>query len=305
MILFKKYKNNPIITPDYNNSFEKECTYNPCVIVHNKKIFMIYRAEDKYGRYVSRLCLAVSNNGFNFKKYENNPIISPTKKEERRGCEDPRITKINDTFYLTYVSWDGNLPLMNDICLATSKNLINWKKQGIMINGFKAGALYPEKVKGKYIMFVKGSGQGRKATLNTYIAKSKDLKEWKIDKKPILKPRKNFFDNFLIEPGPAPFMVKDKLVLIFNTADKNIIYRPSLAILNKDNPKKLIYRSKEPLLSPSEQFELYGKIDNVIFTDGIFEFRNKYFLYYGGADKCTGVATVKKKEFEKYIDSLC
>lgn len=301
-MLFRKYKHNPIITPNYRNSFEKECTYNPGAIVHKGKVYLIYRAEDVYGNYVSRLCLAISKDGFNFKKYKGNPIISPTRPEEKRGCEDARITKIGNTFYLTYVSWDGNKLLKSNVSLATSKDLINWRKHGVIIKGFiKAGALYPKKINDKYIMFVKGSGTNSKTTHNIYLAHSKNLRKWKVDKNPVLRPRRNFFDNLLTEPGPAPFLIKDKLVLIYNGANKNIVYQPGLVILNKDNPKEVIYRSKKPLLSPSEQFERFGKVNNVVFAEGMIEFKNKYFLYYGGADKCAGVATVDKKEFEKYI----
>lgn len=75
--MFKKYKNNPIIKPNSKIPYEKECTYNPCTIKHKNKIYMIYRAEGKYGDYISHLCLAKSEDGFNFKKYKNNPIIKP------------------------------------------------------------------------------------------------------------------------------------------------------------------------------------------------------------------------------------
>ncbi len=107
-MLLKRYEQNPIITPDATKDYEKECVYNPCAIVHNNKIYLIYRAEGENS--VSTLCLAISEDGYNFKKYLNNPIIEPTIPEEKQGCEDPRIIKIKDTFYLTYTAYDGKYP---------------------------------------------------------------------------------------------------------------------------------------------------------------------------------------------------
>jgi len=101
--MFTKYKKNPIVTPDYKLDYEKECTYNPCAMVYNGRVYLIYRAEGQYCDYVSTLCLATSKDGYHFTKYKNNPIIKPTRPEEKRGCEDPRISKIGDTFYLTYI----------------------------------------------------------------------------------------------------------------------------------------------------------------------------------------------------------
>ncbi|MFC1753535.1 glycoside hydrolase family 130 protein [Thermoproteota archaeon] len=285
---FTRYRNNPILKPDSKNWYEKECVYNPCAVVHKGKIFLIYRAEDKAGKYVSRLCLATSTDGHTFKRYGKNPILSPTRPEEKRGCEDPRITKIGDIFYLTYTAYKGKMGKKHNIglSLATSKDLIKWRKHGVILDSMKAGQIFPEKIGDEYIMFV---GEG-----NIYIARSKDLKKWTLDKKPLLKPRKNMFDEFLVEVGPPPIILKDKIMLIYNASDNNIRYAPSYIILDREDPSKVLFRSEKPMLIPSEEFELHGKVDNVVFAEGLVEFKGKYFLYYGGADKCIGVATMPK-----------
>ena len=232
--MFTKYKKNPIITPDCKLSYEKECTYNPCAIVHNKKIYLIYRAEGQYGSYISSLCLAISKDGYNFSKYKKNPIIQSTRPEEKRGCEDPRITKIGDKFYLTYTayeSYDKRKVNKISLSLATSKDLIHWKKHGIIFNNMKSGYIYPKKVNGEYLMFV---GKG-----NIRIARSKNLKDWKLDGEPFLKPRKTSFDSKLVEVGPPFIELKDKLIMIYNSANNDLIYSPSFLILDKKNPTKI------------------------------------------------------------------
>lgn len=297
--MFNKYKDNPIITPDYKLDYEKECTYNPCAIVHRDKIYLIYRAEGQYGDYISNLCLATSKDGYNFTKYKKNPVIRPTRPEEKRGCEDPRISKIGDTFYLTYTAYknfnkEGGYKIA--LSLATSKNCITWKKHGVILNNIKSGYIYPKKVNNEYLMFVGDS--------NIWVAKSKNLKNWKLDKNPFLKPRKKYFDSKLVEVGPPFIQLKDKLMMIYNSANDDLVYAPSFLILDRKNPTKILYRHTKPILTPDEQFERWGKVNNVIFAEGLVEYKGKYFLYYGGADKCVGIATtsvsVIARHFAKY-----
>ena len=298
-MLFKRYENNPIIVPDTGKDYEKDATYNPCAILHENKIFLIYRAENKPKNAVSQLCLAVSEDGYNFEKYENNPIIRPTMPEEKRGCEDPRVTKIRDTFYLTYTAYDGMHPERSEniyTALATSKDLINWKKQGIIVKDIKAAAIFPEKIDGKYFMFIGGK--------TIKIATSTDLINWDADKNPILDIRKGYFDDKYVETGPPPFVYNGKLALFFNTADEQFIFHPSLALLDKNNPRKVLYRADKPLMTPTEDYEVNGKVNNVIFGSGLVEFKGTYFYYYGAADKVIAVATVSKEELEKYLNSL-
>lgn len=299
-MFFQRYEQNPIVLPDSNNHWESEATFNPTAVVHDGKIYLLYRAEGLYdGISISTLCLAISDDGYNFKKHENNPVIKPTTPEEKRGCEDPRITQIGDTFYLTYTAYDGMYPERSEniyTALATSKNLINWEKKGVILKNIKAAAICPEKTDGEYLMFIGGK--------KIQIAGSEDLLNWKLFPDALLDVRKDKFDSRFVEAGPAPFVLQDKLVLFYNSADSKGIFHPSLALLDRHNPSKVLYRADEPLMSPTKEYETSGRIKNVIFADGLVEFNDKYFYYYGGADTCCAVATVPKKELEDYIASL-
>lgn len=298
-MLFKRYKNNPVVNPDPTKDYENRCTYNPCAIVHDNKVYLIYRAEGVSSKFVSRLCLAVSDDGYNFEKYKDNPIIEPGIPEEKGGCEDPRITKIGDTFYLTYTSYNGKQPVTPETInesLAVSKDLIHWKKRGIIVEGLKSAALFSEKIDGKYIMFVGGE--------KIRIARSTDLVNWNVDKEPILDIRAGKFDSKYVEVGPPPFVFNNKLVLFFNTADKNGVFHPSLALLDKNNPNNVLYRADRPLMTPKESYELKGHVPNVIFGEGLIEFNGTYFYYYGAADRYVCVATVSKNKMEEYLSSL-
>ena len=296
-MLFNRYEKNPIIVSDLTKEYEKGAVYNPCAIVHNNKIYLIYRASGDSG--VSSLCLAISKDGYNFEKYEKNPIIKPSLPEEKQGCEDPRITKIGDAFYLTYTAYDGKYPERSEniyTALAISKDLFSWKKIGVIAKNIKAAAIFPEKINNKYVMAIGGK--------KIKLAYSSDLIKWKIDEKPFIDIRKNKFDSKYTEVGPAPIIYKDFLILFFNTSDRETIFHPSLAILDKNSPYKIIYRADEPLMTPTEKYELKGRVNNVIFGSGLVEFKGKYFYYYGAADKYIALATVNKTKLEKYISGL-
>jgi beta-1,2-mannobiose phosphorylase / 1,2-beta-oligomannan phosphorylase len=174
--------------------------------------------------------------------------------------------------------------------------MLHWKKQGIIMKGEKSAALYSEKINGKHLIFIGGT--------NIRTATSNNLKKWKLNKEPIIKTRKNNFDSIYVEVGPPPFQFKNKLVLFFNTTDKRKYFQLSLALLDKNNPQKVLYRADKPLLKPVKPYEKKGLVNNVIFATGLVEWDNNYFLYYGGADTTINLATVTKKKMEKYLASL-
>lgn len=104
IVPFNKYQNNPILTPNPANNFESAYLYNPTAIVLNETIFLLYRAQNSSK--TSTIGLAWSTDGTSFTRL-NRPIIYPTEPWERiGGCEDPRIVRVNGTFYVTYTAYD-------------------------------------------------------------------------------------------------------------------------------------------------------------------------------------------------------
>lgn len=280
----KKYYKNPIINPFplKERKFENAGTYNGTAIKKDNKIYLIYRAEQGYqGEYISSIAIAESEDGINFKKHTE-PILRPKYKSEKRGCEDPRICKIKDTYYMTYVGWSGK---SGHLTLAKSKDLKNWNKK-IILKNTKSGAILPEKINGKYYMYFGDS--------DIYIATSDDLEKWDIQKEPVMKARKNYFDSGIVEPGPCPILTKKGIFMIYNSSDESNNYHVGYAMFDKNNPEKLIARTSKPVLSPVKDWEKYGKVNYVVFVEGLVEQNNKYFLYYGGADKCLGIAMGEK-----------
>jgi predicted GH43/DUF377 family glycosyl hydrolase len=278
----QKYENNPILNPSplKRKKFESSAVYNPTAIKKNNKIYLFYRAEKGQGeKYTSAIGLAESREGLHFK--EHLPVIVPRYDYEKRGCEDPRICRIKDIYYMTYVAYSGKKV---SIILAKSKDLLNWRRK-VIIKNAKSGSLIPEKINGRFVMYLGDS--------NIYIATSTDLKRWKIEKEPVMAPRKSSFDSRLVEPGPCPIITKKGIFMVYNSAN-DISYNIGYAMFDKDNPRRLIARTKKPVLSPSEPWEAYGKVNYVVFAGGLLKHNGKYFIYYGGADKRLGVAIGKE-----------
>lgn len=139
---FIKYPHNPILAPNPSNQWESTYVYNPTAIVLNQTIFLLYRAQDQAK--TSSIGLAWSTDGYTFTRYDK-PILYPTEPwEHQGGTEDPRLVRINGTFYLTYTAYDLNTP---QLCLATSEDLLHWIKYPPVFPGFEDVSLTDQGVK--------------------------------------------------------------------------------------------------------------------------------------------------------------
>ncbi len=289
-----RVSDNPIISPR-GNSWESAGTFNPAVILHNGKLVMLYRAQDKLG--TSRLGYAESSDGVHFTR-ASQPVLSPEAAYEKDGgVEDPRLVKFGDTYYLTYTGYNKKDA---QLCLATSKDLLHWQRRGVILPAYqgnwnvgwtKSGAIVPEKIDGKYWMYFLGTSSDKTDQMG--LAYSPDLLHWtEATTVPVLPRRAGRFDSRVVEPGPPPIVTNDSIVLFYNAADDNLVYRTAIAVFDRRDPRKLIWRSEQPLFSPETPWEKVGQVPNVVFVEGMVRQRGRYLLYYGAADKYIGMAAV-------------
>jgi predicted GH43/DUF377 family glycosyl hydrolase len=87
-------------------------------------------------------------------------------------------------------------------------------------------------------------------------------------------------------------VLEEGILLIYNSSD-GVSYQPSFAVFDTNDPTKLLFRADAPILRPTEYWEMYGKVNAVIFTNALVNFKGKWLLYYGGADKSIGVAELQ------------
>ncbi len=288
----------PVIVP-HGNTWESAGTFNPAVAMREGKIVMLYRAQDKQG--TSRLGYAESADGIRFTRRDE-PVLSPTEEYEKDGgVEDPRLVQFGDTYYLTYTGYNKKDA---QLCLATSKDLIHWDRKGIIIPAnkgnwnvkwTKSGAIVPEKIDGKYWMYFLGTNVDNKDQAG--LAMSADLLHWtEATQTPALPVRPGHFDSRVAEPGPAPIVTPNGIVLIYNGADDKLVYRTGVAVFDSKDPRKLLWRSEEPIFTPEKDWEKVGQVPNVVFVEGMVKHRDRYLFYYGGADTNVGVAEASTHE---------
>lgn len=282
---FVKYDGNPVIAPQ-GDSWEAKDVFNPAAWSDGETIYMLYRAEDSTGVGIwngtSRIGLGTSIDGFNFDRRPD-PVYEPIEEWELPGgAEDPRIAKIDDTFYLTYTAYDGETARQ---ALASSKDLLNWDRHGLIfpeLGWTKAGAIVPQQINGRYWMYF--------GDTNIWAAWSEDLVNWNPIDEPVMRPREGMFDSGLIEPGPTPLITEHGILMLYNSADDDLVYRTGQALFDINDPTRLLKRSDSFFMEPDVEMEIDGQIPNVVFIEGLAELNGKWFLYYGMGDSGIGVA---------------
>jgi predicted GH43/DUF377 family glycosyl hydrolase len=289
---WKRLSETPVISPQ-GDGWESAGTFNPSVILRDGKIVMLYRAQDKSG--TSRLGYAESTDGVHFTR-RSEPVFSPERDYEKDGgVEDPRLVRFGDTYYLTYTGYNKKDA---QLCLATSKDLIHWDRQGVILPAYegrwnvrwtKSGAIVPEKIAGKYWIYFLGTTADNNDQMG--LASSSDLLHWTEETDaPVLPVRAGKFDSRVAEPGPAPIVTSKGIVLVYNGADDKLVYRTGVVVFDRNDPRKVISRTDEPVFSPDKDWEKVGQVPNVVFVEGMLRQKNRFLFYYGGADKYIGVA---------------
>lgn len=295
----------PLLAPR-GDGFESAGTFNPAVIWDGSQWVMLYRAQDRSG--TSTLGMATSSDGIHFKRRAQ-PVLRPEADYEKGGgVEDPRLVKIGALYYLTYTGYnnvDGVGPDHHDaqLCLATSSDLVHWKRQGVILPAYrgawnvgwtKSGAILPQKINGRYWMYYLGDARGQGSQMG--IASSNDLLHWKDAlPHPILRSRAGQFDSRVVEPGPPPLLLDAGILLIYNGADDRLVYRTGWALFDAHNPTRVLARSKTPIFQPETSWEKTGQTPNVVFVEGMARIARKRLFYYGGADRSVGVAEAGKR----------
>ncbi len=291
--------NEPVLFPQ-GAGWESAGTFNPAVLYVSGHFVMLYRAQDGSG--TSRLGYAESRDGVRFVR-RGEPVLSPEMDYEKGGgVEDPRLVKIGSTYYLTYTGYNKKDA---QLCLATSRDLIHWGRKGVILPAYKgkwnvgwtkSGAIVPEKINGKYWMYWLGTAADKTDQMG--LSYSTDLIHWtEATDTPVLPRRPGQFDSRVVEPGPAPILTPDGIVLVYNGADDHLVYRTGVAVFDRRDPRKLLSRSAVPVFVPEKEWEKAGQVPNVVFVEGLVRKEGRFFFYYGAADKYVGVAVAPASGF--------
>lgn len=270
--------NRTLILKPTGNSFAKDNVYNPTVIASNDSIYMIYRAEG-VDTYTGVLALAYSKDGIHFQQYAYNPLFKSGSKEF--GVEDPRVVQYGDTFHLFFIVVTGAGGA--SIQRATSTDLRDWKKQGEIFDKkydwekkqVKAPTPLNQKLNGKYWCYYQGEKKSWEAKIG--LAYSEDLINWEQMEKPVLLPRKNYFDSQGNEPEVA-VVIEQGIFLLYAGwgGDGTNLNKMGWALFDKNDPSKVLKRCKKPIVALN---------DGHIFGEGLEFFNGEWKLYYGVRDE--------------------
>ncbi len=291
MIKLKRLSNAPVLLPKKQNLWEAAAVFNCAAIYDNGLVHMVYRATDitsngAEGKYINNLGYAVSQDGLNFNRLEK-PILANDVEQELRGPEDPRIVKIGATFYMMYTGYGGRFDEDWRICLASSQNLINWQRHGVMLDEpNKDASLFPEKIKGQYVML-------HRRPPNIWLAYSDDLKHWHNHTLVMEIRPDSAWESKKIGIGGPPVKVAGGWLLIYHGVSQDNRYSLGIALLDLKEPSKVIARQAEPILEAELDWEINGYVPNVVFSCGQAIIDAEIYVYYGGADTVIGVASLK------------
>jgi len=307
-----RFSNNPIIKPR-SYFWESKATLNPAAFLVDDTIYLIYRAIGDND--VSVLGYASSKDGFNlderptyfvyhkFGKFEKSkePIDYISGGGWNGGCEDPRVTLIDDVVYMLYTAFDGwgslRIALTSIKLEYFKRKLWNWEKP-ILISPpneiHKNWVLFPEKINNKFAILHSISPK----ILIDYFDNFNQFDGTKFIKsyhnsKPAWK--KKSWDNIVRGVGPTPIKTDIGWLILYHAMDKNDPNRYKLGamILDFKDPTKILYRSKNPLLEPDEYYENNGFKVGVVYSCGAVVKNKELFVYYGAADIVVCVATIK------------
>lgn len=323
-LILKKFKRNPIIDPHPHNEWENEAVFNPAAIYDGGEVHLIYRAIGSKGISVFGYC--ASKDGLSFIKRSPHPVYEPNPgfdiPEQGKittpqvynpamytsgggwgGCEDPRTVKIGDRVYMTYVAFGG----WNSIRIALTsisiddfrKEKWNWRKPVFLSppkETHKNWVLFPEKINGKFAVL---HGIAPEILID-YIDDLDNVTKYIKSKRPQgpQPGRAGFWDSKVRGVGPPPIKTDLGWLIFYHATDVKDPnkYKLGAMILDLHDPRKVLYRTSKPILSPEMNYENEGK-PGVVYASGAIIKDDHIYIYYGGGDRVVCVAVAPLDEF--------
>lgn len=306
-MILERFKGNPILTPRQEHSkhrWESERVFNCAAIYDDGKVHLVYRAQGDDG--ISRLGYASSSDGYHIEERLEQPIFSPADIYERLGCEDPRITDLENTYVMCYTSfgekrrWSSvkSKTRLGQIGLTSiSRNDFlnhrwNWSKR---IHPFlevdsKNSFVFPRKFEDKYVMY-------HRISPHIWLASSNHLDDWSESRHKIIIKSQVAWEYTKMGAGAQPIDTKDGWLLVYHAVDELFTYRLGAALADTHNPEKIVKRLKTPIFEPREDYE-----QKIVFTCGAIKLDGKILVYYGGDDRVIGVASCEESQILSMLE---
>jgi predicted GH43/DUF377 family glycosyl hydrolase len=224
---------------------------------------------------------------FNPEEELSERVIFPVTESQSNGIEDARFVEFSDqgrkTYYATYTAYSGRA--IRSELIATHDFMSFWLAplRGTAAQN-KGMALFPRKIDGKYAMIARQDNE------NLYLIYSDDLHTWD-GGQAILKPE---FPWEFVQIGNcgSPIELDEGWLLLTHGVGPVRKYSIGAALLDKNDPSKVLARSREPLLRP-EPSEREGYVPNVVYTCGAMRHNDQIILPYAVSDSYSNFATIR------------
>lgn len=335
-MLLQRYSGNPILRPNPENDWESLVATNPGAWYEESegKVYMLYRSAGHDPRHIVHLGLAESEDGYNFRRVSDKPVLSPLPGTVEGGViEDPRIVKFGDWYYVTYAVrpfhggfyWlhgedrpyhfqplNGNedipAPFATNsmvTCLGLTRDFRSWIRLGMMNNPRTQDhdiIIFPEKIRNKYAILhrpfsrnVSDSAPGMWLAITDH---PMDLS----NTKPLLMPELDW-EGIKIGGNTPPIKTKHGWLVLYHGVGLDRFYRLGALLLDLNNPYKILHKTKDAILMPQEPYELKGchNYEGVVFPCGNVVINGKLIVYYGAADMYVGVASCVLDELIEHL----
>lgn len=305
--LFHRYPGNPILTAD-TWPYRANTVFNAgATLLDNGDTLLLVRVEDRRG--ISHLTAARSADGFSKWQIDAQPTLLPDPDhypEEHWGIEDPRITWVPELerYAIAYTAYSTSGPLVS---LALTRDFSTFERQGVVMPPEdKDAALFPRRFNGRWGLIHRPVSNFPPGRANIWLSFSPDLRHWG-DHTLIIEARRGaWWDANKIGLSPQPLETTEGWLIIYHgvrLTAAGCLYRLGLALLDLDDPRRLIRRSDEWVFGPVESYERVGDVGDVVFPCGATYWpeSDELRLYYGAADTAIAVATARMRELLDWL----
>lgn len=298
-----RYDNNPIINRD--GIKRSNSIFNSAVVAYKDGFAGVFRC-DSYAVSMD-IFAGFSKDGINWTINEDaitfiGEDVEITKREYRY---DPRVCFIEDRYYITWCNgYHGPT-----IGLAYTFDFINfYQLENAFLPHNRNGVMFPRKINNTYAMLSRPSDTGHTAFGDIFYSQSKDLEYWGHHRHVMstYKGDESAWQSTKVGAGPIPIETDEGWLMIYHgviTTCNGFVYRMGVALLDIDEPWKVIGRSKYYILGPKESYECMGDVPNVVFPCAALSDSEtgRIAIYYGCADTVTGLAFTTVDELLEFM----
>lgn len=296
-----RHSDNPII--DWNPTPKTARVFNSAVVPYGDEYIGIFRADHKHGK--ALLHVGYSKDGLKWdivdeeiqwKDESGNPY-------QPNYAYDPRLVKIEDTYYIIWCTDFGGAALGLGMT-KDFKEFIRLENPFIPFN--RNGVMFPRKINGKYLLLSRPSDSGHTPFGDIFLSESPDLVHWGKHRRVMTKGGSGWWQGLKIGAGPIPIETSEGWLLFYHGVTgtcNGFVYSIGAAILDIDNPAKVLYRTRDYILTPERQYETVGFVPNVAFPCATLcdAYTGRIAIYYGAADTYVAVAYTQVDELVEYI----